>query len=148
MTLVTTHADPRAAAAIQFFEMLTATDVAAMGGLYTDDARFKDPFNEVQGLAPVQRIFAHMFSALDVPRFVVLTALVDGDQCFLTWDFVFRMKGQALDRRIHGSSHLRFAPDGRIAYHRDYWDAAEELYEKLPLLGALLRWIKRRLTVA
>ena len=28
--------------------------------------------------------------------------------------------------------------------HRDYWDAAEELYEKLPLLGALMRWLKRR----
>jgi hypothetical protein len=40
--------------------------------------------------------------------------------------------------------HLRFAPDGRIAMHRDYWDAAEELYEKLPLLGGLMRWLKRR----
>jgi steroid delta-isomerase len=27
--------------------------------------------------------------------------------------------------------------------HRDYWDAAEELYEKLPLVGALMRWLKR-----
>lgn len=142
-----THADPRAAAAIRFFEALTAADVAAMGRLYTDDAFFKDPFNEVTGLAAVQRIFAHMFSALDAPRFVVLTAMVEGDQCFLTWDFLFRIKGQALERRIHGSSHLRFAADGRIARHRDYWDAAEEFYEQLPLLGALLRWIKRRLNV-
>ena len=57
------------------------------------------------------------------------------------------MKGQSIERRIHGSSHLRFAHDGRVAYHRDYWDAAEELYETLPLLGSLLRWIKRRLRV-
>ncbi|WP_413888997.1 hypothetical protein [Candidatus Aalborgicola defluviihabitans] len=35
-------------------------------------------------------------------------------------------------------------PDGRILDHRDYWDAAEELYEKLPLLGGLMRWLKRR----
>ena len=39
---------------------------------------------------------------------------------------------------------LAFAPDGRIAMHRDYWDAAEELYEKLPVLGGLMRWIRRR----
>ena len=45
---------------------------------------------------------------------------------------------------VRGASHLRFATDGRIALHRDYWDAAEELYEKLPLLGALMRWLKRR----
>jgi ketosteroid isomerase-like protein len=142
------HADPRANAAIRFFESLTAADVAAMGGLYSADARFKDPFNETEGLAHLQRIFAHMFSTLDAPRFVVLTALVEGDQCFLSWDFLFRMKGQSLARRIHGSSHLRFAPDGLIADHRDYWDAAEELYEKLPFLGAVLRWIKRRLAVS
>ncbi|CAN5156585.1 nuclear transport factor 2 family protein [soil metagenome] len=140
-----THADPRAAIAIRFFETLTAADVAVMGGLYTDGAFFKDPFNEVTGLPAVQRIVAHMFSALDAPRFQVLSAMVDGDQCFLTWDFLFRMKGQARERRIHGSSHLRFAADGRIDYHRDYWDAAAEFYEKLPLLGALLRWIKQRL---
>ncbi len=32
----------------------------------------------------------------------------------------------------------------RIAMHRDWWDAAEELYEKLPVVGALMRWLKRR----
>jgi steroid delta-isomerase len=45
---------------------------------------------------------------------------------------------------VHGATHLRFAPDGRIALHRDYWDAAEELYEKLPLVGALMRWLRSR----
>ena len=33
---------------------------------------------------------------------------------------------------------------GRILLHRDYWDAAEELYEKIPLVGALMRWLKTR----
>jgi hypothetical protein len=32
----------------------------------------------------------------------------------------------------------------RISLHRDYWDAAEELYEKLPWVGALMRWLKKR----
>ena len=40
--------------------------------------------------------------------------------------------------------YLRTTPDGRIALQRDYWDAAEELYEKLPLLGPALRWLHRR----
>ena len=42
------------------------------------------------------------------------------------------------------ASHMRFAADGRVVYHRDYWDAAEELYEKLPVLGPLMRWLKRQ----
>jgi hypothetical protein len=37
-----------------------------------------------------------------------------------------------------------FAPDGRVIRHRDYWDAAQELYEKMPVIGGLMRWLRRR----
>lgn len=137
--------DPRVQAVIAAFEGLTPDRLDALGSLYTDDARFKDPFNEVQGRPAIRAIFAHMFQTLDGPRFVIQEVVVQGDQCFLSWDFHFRMKRFRRDAQcIHGSSHLRFAADGHIALHRDYWDAAEELYEKLPLLGSLMRWLKRR----
>ena len=45
---------------------------------------------------------------------------------------------------IRGASHLRYDAAGLVAFHRDYWDAAEELYEKLPLIGSLMRWLKKR----
>jgi len=141
----TPHPDPRVASLVDLYERLTVDDVAWLGKHYTEQAFFKDPFNEVRDLAGVQRIFAHMFEGLEAPRFEVLEALAEGEQCFLSWNFLFRLKGQSTERRIHGSSHLRFAPDGRVAYHRDYWDAAEELYEKQPVLGALMRWLRRKL---
>ena len=127
------------------FENLSVQDLPLLAEIYTPDARFKDPFNEVQGVAAIQRIFAHMFESLDGPRFVIRERIVQGEQCFLSWDFIFRMKRFSTEEQvIRGGSHLRLAADGRIAVHRDYWDAAEELYEKLPLLGALMRWLKRR----
>ena len=137
--------DPRLQAVRAFFEALKPEDVARMAKLYTEDCSFRDPFNEVRGLPAVQRVFEHMFETLVSARFVVRDAFADGDQAFLTWDFLLRLKGQPNERRIHGSSHLRFAPDGRVAYHRDYWDAAEEVWEKVPLLGAVLRLLKRKL---
>jgi ketosteroid isomerase-like protein len=137
--------DARVARVIAAFETLQPGDVANLGALYTEDARFKDPFNEVQGHAALQRVFSHMFVALDEPRFVVTEAIVQGDRCFLVWDFLFRFKRWTREpQAVRGGSHLVFAPDGRIARHRDYWDAAEELYEKLPAVGALMRWLKRR----
>jgi len=36
--------------------------------------------------------------------------------------------------------------DGRVNSHRDYWDAAEELYEKLPLMGLLMRFLRRTMS--
>ena len=140
----TRHDDPRVQRTIDFFERLQAGDVQRLAELYVDDAFFKDPFNEVHTRAGIERIFGHMFTALVGPRFEIRDAVLQGDQCFLTWDFRFRMKRFARDEQlIRGASQIRFAPDGRIAMHRDWWDAAEELYEKLPLVGGLMRWLKR-----
>lgn len=139
------HDDPRVQRVIDAFEWLTPAGLPRLDALYASGARFKDPFNEVTGVSAISAVFAHMFEALDAPRFVIRDAIAQGDQCFLTWDFRFRMKRfDRAEQCIHGSSHLRFAADGCIELHRDYWDAAEELYEKLPAIGALMRWLKRR----
>jgi steroid Delta-isomerase len=137
--------DPRAQRIVELFERLQPADVARLGEVYSANARFKDPFNEVQGLPAIQRVFDHMFTALIEPRFVIRDVLCEGDQCFLSWDFLFRMRRFSSDEQcIRGATHLLLAADGRIAGHRDYWDAAEELYEKLPAVGTLMRWLKRR----
>lgn len=138
--------DPRLQSVARFFESLSPSDLDRIGVLYAPTARFKDPFNEVQGLPAIRAIFAHMFVALHEPRFVVTGGFAQGDEAFLTWDFVFRFKrfDTTTVQTVRGASHLFFAPDGRVAVHRDYWDAAEELYEKLPVVGGLMRWLKRR----
>jgi ketosteroid isomerase-like protein len=137
--------DPRVQKILALFERLGPADLPRLPEIYTPDAHFKDPFNEVRGVTAITRIFEHMFKALEAPRFVIRDTIVQGDQCFLSWDFVFRMQRfSGAEQVIHGASHLHLAADGRIRLHRDYWDAAEELYEKLPMLGALMRWLKRR----
>ncbi|MDR7095240.1 nuclear transport factor 2 family protein [Hydrogenophaga laconesensis] len=129
-----------------WFESLSPASLEALGNFYTADARFKDPFNEVQGTAAIAGIFEHMFDSLHDPRFVVTNRLVDGAQCFLAWEFRFRFKRfhATTEQVVRGGSHLRLASDGRVSDHRDYWDAAEELYEKIPGLGGLMRWLKKR----
>ncbi len=143
MTASSAH-DASLARLVAFFESIAPATVTQLATVYTDDVFFKDPFNEVQGLPAVTRIFAHMFEQVDAPRFVVTGSVLQGDQAFLTWDFLFRMKRFASDEQcIRGATHLKFAADGRAYFHRDYWDAAEELYEKLPLLGSVMRGLKR-----
>ena len=132
----------------RFFSEMTPAHLDRLGDVYSADAWFKDPFNEVQGVDAVRGIFQHMYDSLNQPRFIVTARVVQGHQCFLTWDFVFGIRGQSSEITVRGASHLWLAPgtDGRwrIQRHRDYWDVAEELYEKLPLLGGLMRWLKRR----
>jgi SnoaL-like domain len=130
----------------EYFEKLTPDSVAQLPDLYDGQARFKDPFNEVKGLPEIERIFRHMYVALDGPHFVITGQLVDGPQAFLTWEFRFRFKRfdtQTL-QVVRGGSHIVFNDQGLVSLHRDYWDAAEELYEKLPVVGGLMRWLKKR----
>ena len=131
---------------VQFFEQLKPQDLQRLPEIYAPEARFKDPFNEVQGLAEIERIFAHMFESLDAPHFIVTERIVQGQQCFLVWDFRFRFKRFDTQswQTVRGGTHLAFNDAGLVTLHRDYWDAAEELYEKLPVVGSLMRWLKRR----
>ncbi len=127
------------------FEAVSLASVAQLAALYADDAFFKDPFNEVVGRARIAAIFGHMFAQVDCPRFIVTTRIAQDADAFLTWDFRFRMRRFSSEEQcIRGASHLKFRADGSVGFHRDYWDAAEELYEKLPVLGSLMRFLKRR----
>lgn len=133
-----------AARLARFYETLTPASLASLGRFYAAESRFKDPFNEVVGVPAIRRIFEHMFASTDAPRFVVTERIEQGDQAMLGWEFHFGLRGRALT--VRGVTHLRFDAEGRVALHRDYWDAAEELYEKLPVLGGLMRALRRRLT--
>ncbi len=129
-----------------YFESISEATLPQLRTYYAPDAYFKDPFNEVREVALIEHIFAEMYVSLHDPRFVVHSKVEQGNEAFLTWDFNFRIKKYKPDvtQTIRGSSHLRFDEHDRVCYHRDYWDAAEELYEKLPLIGALMRFLKRR----
>jgi steroid Delta-isomerase len=128
---------------VDLFERFSARDVEVLGTWYHEDATFKDPFNDVRGLGAIRRVYAHMFETLEQPRYKVTQTTSQGSHCWLTWEF--RFGAASRPRLVHGATHITFSGDGRIQVHRDYWDPAEELYEKVPVLGALMRLIKRRL---
>lgn len=129
-----------------YFETLTPESVGQINKLYAPTARFKDPFNDVRGTAEIERIFQHMYVSLTQPRFVIVAQIVDGSQAFLTWEFRFKFKrfDTQTEQVVLGTTHLILDEQGQISLHRDYWDAAEELYEKLPVVGSLMRWLKGR----
>lgn len=134
--------------AIEFFETLNPGSVDRISTLYESNARFVDPFNDVHGHDAIKRIFDEMYEKLDTPSFVVTQAFdAAGDSsghAFVTWEFHFRFKRFSRQREqlVRGSTHFVFSPSQHIALHHDYWDAAHQLYEKIPVLGVLMRWLR------
>ncbi|MBL8397264.1 MAG: nuclear transport factor 2 family protein [Candidatus Accumulibacter sp.] len=129
---------------ITFYHRLTPESLAQLTDFYAKEAYFKDPFNEVRGVDAIRKIFEHMFQQVAEPRFFVTEHVADGSGAMLVWEFHFRMRWpRSSARLVRGVSHLKFNTDGQVTYHRDYWDAAEELYMTLPGLGLLLRGLRR-----
>jgi limonene-1,2-epoxide hydrolase len=128
----------------RFFETIARENIDRIDDLYGQDAYFKDPFNEVHGLKNIKAIFEHMFEQVDDPEFVITQSISQDNQTFLLWEFAYAIKGMHNRLHIHGGTHLRFDSEGKIVHHRDYWDAAEELYEKLPVLKYLMKFLRNR----
>lgn len=131
----------QADALIDWYQTLTPGSLDRLPEFYTEDARFSDPFNSVQGHAAIRSIFSHMFATLQDPRFTDVTCYPGNGEVMLRWQFHF-----VLDQRpvcIEGCSLLTLAADGRVARHQDFWDSAE-LYRQIPLLKPLFNWLTRK----
>ena len=137
------NAQSKAESIRQNFEGLTLEGIPALGALYAQDAKFKDPFNDVQGRDFIEHIFRHMFSQVNAPQFVVTALMAQDHQIFMRWDFSFVARNSS--QTIKGATYFELDAKGLIILHRDYWDAAEELYEKIPILGILMRWLRAKL---
>jgi hypothetical protein len=130
-----------------FYSTLSPDSLQDIAGIYAREASFKDPFNEVVGVPAIEAIFRAMFDQLDAPRFLIRATVLEGARACVTWDFEFGFRSlrRGQTQVIRGASWLEFDEAGQVSRHRDYWDAAEELYEKLPVIGVLMRAMRRKL---
>ena len=78
------------------------------------------------------------------PKFTVTHRAWSNDILFLRWSFQGEIKG--LNHwKVEGMSEVRFDEQGLVCQHIDHWDASEQIYAKLPLIGTIIRLIRRRL---
>jgi hypothetical protein len=132
---------------VRYYEALSPATLKDLETVVAPDVRFKDPFNEVRGVEAYRRLLAKMFEAVPDVRFTVSHRAVDGETCFLRWRCAGTLTAMgAKPWVVEGMSELRFSPDGRVREHIDHWDAAAQFYERLPVIGGVLRLIRRRLS--
>ncbi len=143
---MTTAPDIEAAARAYaaYFEELTPDRLNELERFCAPKIRFRDPFNDVTGVAALQRVFLKMYEDVDEPRFRLDDIAVSGATAYLRWHMTFRKMSK--DWEIVGMSEVHFDGEGRAVAHIDHWDAAGQLYERLPIVGALIRILKRRLS--
>ncbi len=128
---------------IDFFENLTGDTLPELKNLVTTDVRFRDPFNDVVGAARMQNVFTNMLRDTEKPKFKIYRKVVDAQYCFIKWTFAAQSRVGPL--QIDGVSEIVLDDSGRVKTHIDYWDTGETIYEKVPIIGPVLRFIRRRI---
>ncbi|MEM7443427.1 MAG: nuclear transport factor 2 family protein [Pseudomonadota bacterium] len=134
---------------VEFWQALSADRLDSLSDFMTQDIHFSDPFNDLRGLAAVRETFSSLYAKIhDVDVTVhdkaISTASSAPTVCYLRWTFAFSLKsGRRMS--IEGVSEVHLEPDGRASVHIDHWDAAGQMYEKFPLIGPVLRAIRKRI---
>ena len=98
----------------------------------------------VIGIDAIKKIFTHMYTQVEDPGFLVKDHFVKGDVVVLVWEMHYFRKGNK--QVISGTTLINLSSDGLIERHRDFWDPAEALYSKLPIIGWLMRWLRSQLS--
>jgi len=128
-----------------FLETLRPESLDRLSDFVAADVRFADPFNDVRGVDAMAAVFRHMFDNLGAVAFAVEHLCFDGEVCLMSWRFSATLRGKPWT--FDGTSIVRFDVAGKVVEHIDYWDAAGNFYERLPVIGWLLARIRRRLAI-
>lgn len=112
--------------------------------LYAPDVTFVDPFHTVHGRRALRDYYAAMYARVRSIRFDFHGETQAGDELVLYWTmtFVHPRIGGGRPVAVEGCTRLVTGPGGQVVLHRDYFDAGALLYEHLPLLGRLIRFIR------
>jgi hypothetical protein len=86
-----------------------------------------------------------MYRNLDDPRFFIMEYVEKGNIAYVKWEFHFSFKNESTQQMFEGVSRLEMSEEKRVIEHIDYWDVAEHMYEKMPLIGWMIRAIRRKI---
>jgi len=127
------------------FNRLDARNLDLLDQIYSPQVSFRDPVHALQGLPALKAYYARLYTGVVSCRFDFEDEVIADGRCVLVWTMQFEhasfCRGQQLSLR--GVSHLKFSD--KVWLHEDFFDMGAFIYERIPLLGGVVRAIKRRL---
>jgi ketosteroid isomerase-like protein len=129
----------------EFFNGVNKDTMDRLDAFYAPDVLFRDPVSEIRGVAGIRAYYSRMYENLISIRFDFEKEVGQGDEVVAPWVMHMRHKAIAGGKEIvvPGVSHIRFA-NGKAVYHRDYFDMGAFVYEHVPVIGAGVRYVKKK----
>ncbi len=117
----------------------------ALAEVYSKDIVFVDPIHRIEGLANLSDYLNVMYGNVHSCRFEYHDQIVAEQQASIKWQMWFRHRKLAngSEIEVRGATFVEFTD--RVTRHEDFFDAGSMLYEHIPVMGAGIRFLKKRI---
>ncbi|WP_455200839.1 nuclear transport factor 2 family protein [Kaarinaea lacus] len=120
---------------------LDASNISLVDTIYDDNVTFVDPFHEIRGLPTLMEYFSKLYENLESCDFEFGEVYSKPSSALIVWNMTFRHRSLSSKTiEVPGSTQIRF--DDKIYFHRDYFDAGKMIYENIPVVGSVIKYIK------
>lgn len=130
---------------VEVYQELGTDNLHKLDDVYSADIEFSDPMHSISGLEKLRDYFSALYINLSSCSFQINHVFFHEDQAAVYWTMTYchpKLKG---NQPVQVEGHSRICGMGdKVTYHRDYLDLGAMLYEQLPLLGPVIRQIKKR----
>jgi hypothetical protein len=130
---------------IEVYQNLNLQTLDRLDEIYHPSVVFQDPVHQLTGLPAVKAYFQTMYANLQDYRVEVTEVVNQHSVAYINWTIQFQHsrlnRGKVI--RFGGVSRLEY--DTKIFSHIDYFDLGSMLYEQLPVVGAIVRFVKSKI---
>ena len=127
----------------RYFTELNLEDLSVLNEIYSDKVLFQDPIHEINGIENLKSYFKKLNENLIQGSFLFTDETIIDNRAYLSWELILRLKKPNKKVRASGISVLTF--EQKITQQRDYFDAGELFYENIPVLGGIIRLLKKKI---
>jgi len=144
----TAMAENRRQALLRDFKALYQT--ASVGSLehldriYTQDIEFRDPLHTILGILALKGYMKNLYARSSAIDFEYTDEQCGDNWATISWLMTFSHSALAGGKpiKVRGITQIRFTD--RIFYHEDFYDLGAMIYQHVPILGRIIRFINRR----
>ena len=131
-----------------FFANLSATNIDLVDTFYHSEAHFIDPLVDLSGGSKIKAYYSHIYQPVEEIKFEFTDFICEGQKISAFW--TMHLQAPKLNHgklfSVPGISHLVFDPQTQLVkYQRDYYDVGDFIYERIPVLSIIIKWIKTKL---
>ncbi len=128
-----------------FYQNSSELHLEQIDALYTQDVEFRDPLHTILGILALKSYMKSVYANSRDVRFEYTDEQSGENWATIAWLMHFRHPSLAGGKLIsvRGITQIRFTD--RIFYHEDFYDLGAMVYQHVPVLGRIIRFINQRI---